>query len=110
MSEPEAELERLKALCPKAELRTEGGRVIALLPGLTFRAGGKWLTADALLWPWPRDNYPNRLFLSAPVPGKGNNWNVFSILGKPWHACSWNHVRSDLSWMEILANHLRAFR
>ena len=52
-----------------------------------------------------------RLFLSGPVQGgAAQNWNQYSICGRQWYVCSWQGVPATLPWIEILANHLRAFR
>lgn len=110
MSNPAAELETLKALCPEAELWEEGGQPLAFLPNLQIKSDGAPHQTDGLLWPGPRDGYETRLFLSRPFPAKGQNWNVFNIKGRAWHACSWNGVPASLPWLQILANHLSPLR
>lgn len=107
----EAQLGRLRELSPAAELWTEGGKPLAFLPGVQFVAGGKRVVRDLLLCPREREGYLSRLFLSQPVhAGSAKNWNTFNILGRTWHACSWQGVPNTLPWIEMLANHLRAFR
>jgi hypothetical protein len=94
-----------------AELWSEGGKPIVFLPGLSIPSRGKLLLRDALLWPHERDSYQSRLFLSEPIPDSpAQNWNQFSIAGRAWHACSWQGVANTLTWLEMLAGHLRAFR
>lgn len=111
MSDAAAELVRLQALCPAAELWTEGGKPVPFLPGLSFQTPGGRQTRDALLWPWPRDGYLTRLFVSEVITApEAKNWNPFNIQGRTWFACSWQGVVDSLPWIEILANHLRAFR
>jgi hypothetical protein len=110
MTDANAAFTKVKAAFPDAELWTEGGQQIVFLPKLGIPTNGKIQRTDALLWPWPRDSYDSRLFLTVRVPGKGDNWNVFNIQGRQWHACSWRGVPSSLPWLEILANHLRAFQ
>jgi hypothetical protein len=74
-------------------------------------AGSSTQTRDVLLWPRFREGYATRLFLSGPVQGgAAQNWNQYSICGRQWYVCSWQGVPATLPWIEILANHLRAFR
>lgn len=109
MTDQAAELFKLRDLCPAAEIWTDGGHPAVFMPKLQFKAQGGMHTRDVLLWPQARDGYATRLFLSAQVPG-AQNWNSFSICGRQWFACSWQGVPAHLPWIEILANHLRAFR
>lgn len=112
MTDAAAELATLRALCPGAELWTEADQPVAFLPDLTISkeiAGSQ--KVDALLWPYLRDGYPTRLFLSERIPWSiGGQWTQSVVQGRPWHACSWGPVPADLPWIEILANHLRAFQ
>lgn len=111
MTDPDKELARLRQLCPKAELWAEGGRPIAFLPQVDFPVGKGRATCDLLLWPFEREGYQTRLFLSAQVAApRVNNWNTFYIQGRQWHACSWQGVPSALPWIDVLANHLGAFK
>lgn len=107
----EAQLNRLRELSPAAELWTDGGQPVAFVPAVEFVAGASRVVRDLLLWPRKREGYESRLFLSEPVQAKqAANWTTFNILGRTWHACSWQNVPSTLPWMEMLAAHLRAFR
>jgi hypothetical protein len=110
MTEANAEFAKVKAAFPNDEVWTDGGQPVVFLPNLGIQTNGKVHRTDALLWPWPRDSYESRLFVAQRVENKGDNWNVFNIQGRQWHACSWRGVSSDLPWLEILANHLKAFR
>jgi hypothetical protein len=85
---------------------------VAFLPAVQFIAKGIRVTRDLLLWPWDRDGYPSRLFLSEPVESsEARNWNgTFNLQGRKWHAISWNYVANSLPWIEILGAHLKAFR
>lgn len=106
-----AELEKLRRLVPAAELRSEGGVSIIFLPGVRITAAGREIILDALLWPHERDGYRSRLFLSAQIQApNANNWNVFSLQGCAWYACSWQGVPSTLPWDEMFVSHLRAFQ
>lgn len=107
----QAQLQTLRGLCPEAELMTEGGQIAVYLPGVQFQAGKTRVTRDLLLWPGPRDNYLTRLFVSEQVSGSVSRaWTAFTLCGRSWWAVSWQGVPANLSWIEILANHLRAFQ
>lgn len=110
--DPEREIARLRELSPEAEIWTEGGLQIAFLPGVQFIAKGVKVVRDLLLWPWEREGYQSRLFLSDRVESsEDRNWNaVFNIQGRAWHAISWQGVSNTLPWIEILGAHLRALR
>lgn len=112
MIDAAAELVTLRALCPGAELWIEVGQSVPFLPDLTIeKEGAGSLKLDALLWPYHRDNYPSRLFLSETIPWSiGGQWTQSVVQGRAWHACSWGPVPADRPWIEILANHLRAFQ
>lgn len=106
-----SEFEKLKLLFPDAQLLQEGGVDLASLPRLVIENQGKSVTMAALLWPKPRDNYPTRLFLEKQlVAPDANNWKSFVICTRAWWACSWHGVPESLSWPEMVANHLRAFK
>ncbi len=104
------DLQEIQLVCTGAYVLQESSLEYIFLPKLKLRAGCTPAEVDALLCLQTRDGYPTRLFLSAPVQGKGNNWTVHQILGRAWHVCSWNYVNSTLRPAEILAEHLRAFR
>jgi hypothetical protein len=107
----QAGLASLRSLCPNAELMTEGGQTVVYLPAVQFQAGATRVTCNLLLWPDPRDGYLSRLFLSEQVTGSvGRAWTSFSLCGGTWWAVSWQGVPAELPWIEILANHLRAFQ
>lgn len=112
MTDAAAEIVKLRSVCRDAELWTEGGQPAAFLPGLTITKPGKGsMQVDALLWPHMRDGYTTRLYLSQQIPWSiGGQWTCCVVQGRTWHACSWNNVPANLPWIEILANHLRAFQ
>lgn len=111
MRDPDSEIKALKAHWPNAELLGEGKRKFALLPDFKVTVGSKATVLTALLQPWSGDGgYTTRLYFSERFTDKGANWNPFSILGRTWHACSWNNVPEDLPWVEIIACHLQAHR
>lgn len=105
-------LDETLAICPGARLLDECGLTYVLLPGLRLPVGCTPPECDGLLCLQPRDGYPTRLFLSlaGPIPGKGNNWNVFRILDRAWYSWSWNHVPYTGRPAETLAQHLVALR
>jgi len=103
-------LDELRSVCVKPEALSEGSYNYVYLPELVIsRQGNELVKRDALLCPQERDGYKTRLFLSAPVPGKGQNWSRHQILGRIWHTCSWNNISPGRP-AEILAEHLVVFR
>lgn len=96
-------------LCPGAQEMTEAGNRYIFLPKLNVPGVGE---LDGLLRPQQAagDGYVTRLFLSAPVPSKGQNWQAHRILDRTWHTCSWNNVPASYRLIQILINHLRVFR
>lgn len=109
MISPDA-LAELQTLCGEAKEMAEGGNNYVFLPSLKLPLGSDPAEVGALLCLNAREGYPTRLFLSARVNGKGNNWTEHRILDRTWHTWSWNNVPSDLRPMQILLDHLRAFR
>jgi hypothetical protein len=103
-------LGELRSICAGARMLMEAGHHYIDLPGLTFLSNGSVIRRDGLLSIEPHSGYTTRLFLSTPVPGKGNNWSVHTIVGRTWHTWSWNNVPANLRLAEILAEHLRALR
>ncbi|MBE2287486.1 MAG: hypothetical protein IAE77_28785 [Prosthecobacter sp.] len=107
MSTDADKLAALKSHWPEAELVPADGRTYVHLPNLKVTAGASPKTVAALLRPWANgDGYSTRLFFSEKFTTKGNNWNVFTIAGRTWHACSWNGVPETLPWLQMTANHL----
>lgn len=83
----------------------------AFLPGLEVQTPSGALQVDALLYPYAHSGYTTRLFVDRQIPApNAKNWNSFTLGGRTWFACSWQDVQASLSWVEILAGHLRAFR
>lgn len=106
-----AQLSVLQAVVPSAEAFQEGGRLLAFLPGLKVETLGGTVVCDALLHPHEHSGYQTRLFLDRQIPGgSANNWTAHSLGGRTWWACSWQGVEAALPWVQILMNHLRAFR
>lgn len=106
-----AQLSALRAVVPSAEPLQEGGRLLAFLPGLKVETQGGAVVCDALLHPHGHTGYQTRLFLDRQIlGGSANNWTAHSLGGRTWWACSWQGVEAALPWVQILMNHLRAFR
>ena len=89
MPRPADEMDDLRRMCPGVQEMPESGIEYILLPGLKHPCAPG--TLDALLCPQQHSGYVTRLFLSAPIPGKGNNWSTHTILSRAWHTWSWNH-------------------
>lgn len=109
MTISEEGLEELRLIYPGAVPMPEGGYTYAYLPRLKLGQGNCILIREGLLCLQARDGYATRLFLSEPVPGKGNNWTVHRILDKTWHTWSWNNVSPGRP-AQVLAQHLAALR
>lgn len=108
MRDANSELKVLRKHWPEAELVGEGERKFVLLPSFVVNSNGQPNVITALLQPFANgDGYLTRLYFSEKFSSKGSNWNIFNILGRSWHARSWNGVSEDLPWLEIISNHLR---
>jgi hypothetical protein len=106
-------LEALEAIAPGARRLNEGGLRYVHLPGLQLPAGCRPAATDCLLCLDAVNGYPSRLYFAERVTkeGKALNWNGdVHILGRAWHAYSWNYVSSDQSEVGILSDHLAALR
>lgn len=95
---------------PDAQLFRETNIPFVSLPKLSILSNGGVLERDALLCPHRHSGYESRLFVSSPVPGRGANWTQHTILARSWHSCSWNNITPEQPWLNILANHLAAYR
>jgi hypothetical protein len=102
------QVEELRQICAEVREMNEAG-VRYLYLKVTVHGVGE---LEGLLRPQAAasDSYTTRLFLSQPVPGKGENWTTHRILDRTWHTWSWNNVHASGRLAEILANHLRALR
>lgn len=103
------ELAELRVIYPEASEMTEAGVSYHFLPKLNVPGVGE---LDGLLRAQQAsgDGYTTRLFLSKPVPGKGQNWTEQRILDRTWHTWSLNNVSPNDRLAQVLANHLRALR
>jgi hypothetical protein len=103
------ELAELKAVCPAAAHVAEGGQQFVDLPGLKVPVGNALETRNALLSLGPHSGYESRLYLSAPIAGRGQNWTTHTVLGRTWHTPSWRYVQPGRP-IEMLQQHLKAYR
>ncbi|MGY3577832.1 hypothetical protein [Bradyrhizobium sp. USDA 4504] len=100
------QLAALRRINRGAELWDEGGQPLVYLPAMKVQHNGGTTTVDGLLCPRSHASYTTRLFLSEAFPNRGQNWTVHQIMGRAWHAMSYNYVPASLPWTEILAIHL----
>lgn len=98
----------MQGIYPKMEVWQDGGLKLPYLPNFKLESRIGLLQFDALLHPYRHGGYDTRLFLSVQ-PALPLNWSVHQLCGRTWHTWSWNGVPASLPWMQILANHLRAF-
>lgn len=99
----------LRPFASDAQAVTESGRDFVLLPGLKVRVNGQTRILDGLLCPTELHGYKTRLFLSQQIEGKGQNWKDYVIVGRSWHAPSWQNVEDSLTLPQMLLAHLDAF-
>ena len=100
-------LEEFNLVCSGARGMSEGGLEFIHLPLLKLPEGCNPAQIEALLCLSSHSGYSTRLFLAAPVSGRGNNWTTHCVLGRTWHTWSWNHIPNTLRPMQILAEHIR---
>lgn len=111
MTDHAVEMARLRALCPGAELLSDGGAPVVFLPGLKVWSAGRLHTVDALLRPLGYNGYDTRLFFSAQLPcSTTRNWQVSNLLARTWHAVSWRGIGQTQPWLDILAGHLEVVK
>ncbi|MCC5611713.1 hypothetical protein LC612_34520 [Nostoc sp. CHAB 5834] len=109
MTEHDAQVARLRALCPGAELWDDGGDPLVFLPGLKVLCAGETHTVDGLLCPRARDGYDTRLFFAEQLP-VNRNWGPHVIKALNWYAFSWSGIPADQPWLDILAGHIEAVK
>ena len=107
------QINELKAVYPNISALDEGGLTLIQIAGLKLPEGCSPAVVDALLWPYPRDGYTSRLFLSSKIThqGEGINWNHAGgfIANRAWYAVSWQTNKSDLRLLGMVTAHLQAF-
>ena len=108
MSDSEAELSALIALCAAVQLLDERDGKVAYLPAFTFDSGGTAITQNLLFVPAPLASYPSsRLLYEHPIAGRGSNWSTHHLIGHLWHAPSYT-VDTSCSWRDQILQHLQA--
>jgi hypothetical protein len=112
---PEDQVDALKTICPNLSLGEEAKTHFIRIETLKLPEGCEPRVVKALLCPSGRDGYPSRLFISQKVShgGRGQNWNPNEsvvILGEHWWAISWKTTRSNQTLLEMVLDHLGAFR
>jgi hypothetical protein len=112
---PQDQVAALKTLYPELSVATEGEVEFVRIEHLKLFDGCEPRVVTGLLCPVPRDGYPSRLFLSQKIShrGKGQNWNPnhsVVILGEQWWALSWKPTRQNQTMIEMVLDHLEAFR
>lgn len=108
MNPDPVKLSELKKHWRDVEVIAAEGKFYLHLPSLKIATSSGSKVISALLRPWANgDGYPTRLFFSEKFTNCGSNWNVFSIAGRSWYACSWAGVSDNLPYLEIIASHLR---
>jgi hypothetical protein len=103
------ELAEMKELCQGAEYMREGGTDFVHLPSLSILAGRDIVIRDALLSLGAHTGYTSRLYLSALIPGHGQNWTQHVVFGRTWHTPSWNNVPPGRP-MEMLQQHMKVYK
>ena len=107
MSIKEEEFAKFLSFYPKATVSQEAGSSYIFLPEITSIFAGEKRTLSALLCPMKHGGYSTRLFLSEPIPARGQNWTQHYILGQTLHTPSFNNVPETLPLIQILMSHLR---
>ena len=105
--------ESLISLCPfvdSPQALSEAGNDFVLLPNLKITVAGAIHARDGLLCPQTLHGYLTRLFISEPIPGRGQNWKRYMFFGRPWYSPSWQGVDATLPFPQMLLAHLGAYR
>lgn len=105
------QLESLRAISAKADLRVDGGVTCVYLPNVQLITPAGIEEMDAVLCPRGLSGYVTRLLLSKKVESKSTlNWQFVTLLGEAWHTWSWNNVSPTQPWLRIYAEHARVLR
>jgi hypothetical protein len=108
------QIAELKQFYPELSEQDEGGQTLILISNLKLPDGCTPEVVDALLFPFTRDNYPSRLYLSQKIThkGEGLNWAppTGAIIGnRQWWAVSWHTHQVSQRLLGMVTAHLQAF-
>jgi len=115
----DSDIEELNRLCSGVQELEEGGSTYIFLPALALPPQCIPANVDALLRISSRviNDYPTRLFFAQRITFNKTsalqlNWNANNvvILQRTWHAFSWAGVNNTGRMVEVLAQHLGAFK
>lgn len=107
---PQDQIDEVKPLCGSVHQIMQGEQPFLLMERLRLPPGCQPAEVDALLALHPRDGYPTRLYLSAPMPHRGENWTTVYLLDRSWQTWSWKDVSAQQRAAQVLAGHLRVLR
>ena len=108
---PDQQIDGLRAVFPDVQRVPIGGLVCAVIPKLKIQTVRGIVERRALLYPHPESNYTNRLFLDQVVDApNAKNWQQRQLGAEAWWVCSWNDVPANVTWTQMLQDHLRAYR
>lgn len=104
---PPDQVEELKAAFVGVEWAVDGQLSYIRIPELKLGAHCTPAVTEALLCPSPRDGYATRLFYAHVIAGAVSvaNWTKHHILGRDWHAYSWQGVAASLRLMQMVLAH-----
>jgi hypothetical protein len=105
---PADQVEELKKAFAGLTWASEGPHAYILLPQLQLGAHCTPRVTDALLCPTSREGYATRMFYANVIEGAPvTNWSKHHILGRDWHAFSWQGVAASLRLMQMVLAHAR---
>ncbi len=114
MALAQEQIDELKSCYSNLAAVDDGEKNLILISPLPLPPGCDPQEVDGLLCPFPRDNYPSRLFLSKKIThkGPGQNWNADGVLiaGRKWWAVSWHTHNENQRFLGMVTAHLQAFQ
>jgi hypothetical protein len=114
MEFPDDQVAELKHFSQDVQQSQESGIPYFYFPKLQLPDGCTPAEVDALFCPTSHHGYTSRLFFAErinPNTPKALNWSTTAhILGRTWHAISWQINQPDCRLAQTIAKHLDAFR
>jgi len=110
MNFPQEQIDELKVVFPGVSHAMEGGKDYFLIENLLLPEPSSPRSLDVLFCPTQVQGYNSRLYFSAQVQtGKSLNWNGQNtfILGRQWHAFSWQLPQTERRLVQMVAMHLK---